>query len=61
MHKNKERMERSKMSCCTTLHVSWKMELWRLEVHMPRGILCTGHAQRAFLHLDRLYLVTDVP
>ena len=32
-----------------------EMELWRLKVHVRRGILCTGHA-----HFYRLYLVTDV-
>ena len=37
-----------------------EMELWRLKFHVLRGILCTAHAQRAFLHVDRLYLVTHV-
>ena len=39
---------------------SLETELWRLKVHVRRGILCTAHAQRAFLFFDRLYLVTDM-
>ena len=43
-------MERSKMSYCTTLHVSWK---WNFGVHVRRGILRTAHVQQAFLIFDR--------
>ena len=37
-----------------------EMELWRLKVHVQRGILCTAHAHRVFSIFDRLFLMTHV-
>ena len=37
-----------------------EMELWRLKVHVRRGIFCTARVQQPFFIFDRFYLVTPV-
>ena len=36
------------------------MEIWRLKVHVRRGILCSAPEQRAFLHFSSVVSRTDV-
>ena len=37
-----------------------EMELWRLKVHVRRGIFFTTHGKGAFFIFDRLYFMIDV-
>ena len=58
MHRNKELMERSKMSNTSRF---LEKELWRLKVHVRRCILCTARMRNEIFSIfDRLYLATDV-
>ena len=60
MHRNKGRMERSKVSHCTTLRVFWKWNYGRLKFTFEKVFCVLCMRNELYFIFDRLYLMTHV-
>ena len=60
IHRNEERMERSKMNHCATLHASWRWNYGGLKVNVEEAFCVLQMRNELFFIFDWLHLVTDV-